>query len=148
MCAVEACLQAMRRRVTIACKLAPIKMQSPRTDHLIDLALEEDAGLGDLTSRAIFPGTHRSRAFIDAKEDIVLCGLDVAARVFERVNPAIETKLLVRDGDRVHRGARVMNITGSTIGILTAERTALNFLQRLSGIATLARKYAAAVGAT
>jgi nicotinate-nucleotide pyrophosphorylase (carboxylating) len=64
------------------------------------------------------------------------------------VDPAITTKLLVRDGDRVHRGAQVMTMAGPTIGILTAERTALNFLQRLSGIATLARKYAAAVAAT
>jgi nicotinate-nucleotide pyrophosphorylase (carboxylating) len=115
---------------------------------LIDLALEEDAGLGDVTSRAIFPPTHRSRAFIDAKDDIVICGLGIASRVFERVDPSIKTKLLVNDGERAHRGSRVMDITGPTIAILTAERTALNFLQRLSGIATLARKYAAAVVAT
>jgi nicotinate-nucleotide pyrophosphorylase (carboxylating) len=121
---------------------------SPRTDHLIDLALEEDAGLGDLTSRAIFPAQHRSRGYIDAKDDIVICGLDVAARVFARVDPAIETKSLVHDGDRVHRGDRVMNLAGPTAALLTAERTALNFLQRLSGIATQARRHAAAVAAT
>jgi nicotinate-nucleotide pyrophosphorylase (carboxylating) len=123
-------------------------MLSPRTDHLIDLALEEDAGLGDVTSRAIFPASHRSSAFIDAKQDIVICGLEVAARVFARVDPAIQTRLLVRDGDRVHRGARVISMIGSTTAILMAERTALNFLQRLSGIATLSRRYAAAVSAT
>jgi nicotinate-nucleotide pyrophosphorylase (carboxylating) len=121
---------------------------SPRTDHLIELALEEDAGLGDVTSRAIFPAEHRSSAFIDAKEDIVVCGLDVAARVFARVDPTIKIQPLARDGDRVHRGAKVMSMTGPTIAILTAERTALNFLQRLSGIATRARHYAAAVSAT
>src|SRR5262245_26139496 len=113
-------------------------MQTPRTNHLIDLALEEDAGLGDITSRAIFNAKHRSRAIIDAKQDLVICGLEVAACVFTRVDPALETKLLVRDGDRVKKGAAVMRIEGPTASLLTAERTALNFLQRLTGIATQA----------
>lgn len=123
-------------------------MKSPRTDHLIDLALDEDAGLGDLTSRAIFPASHRSRAFIDAKQDLVICGLEVAARVFARIDPALKVSALARDGDRVKRGARVMRIVGPTGAMLTAERTALNFLQRLSGIATLSRKFADAVAGT
>jgi nicotinate-nucleotide pyrophosphorylase (carboxylating) len=123
-------------------------MISPRTDHLIDLALEEDAGLGDVTSRAIFAPAHRSRAFIDAKEELVLCGIEVAARVFARVDPALKTTALARDGDRVKRGARVLNIAGPTAALLTAERTALNFVQRLSGIATRARKFADAVAGT
>ena len=123
-------------------------MLTPRTDHLIDLALEEDAGLGDVTSRAIFPSRHRSRAVIDAKQDLVICGLEVAARVFARVDPALKTKLLARDGDRVKKGAKVLQIDGPTASLLTAERTALNFLQRLSGIATQARRYAAAVKGT
>ncbi len=123
-------------------------MLTPRTDHLIDLALEEDAGLGDVTSRAIFSGAHRSRAIIDAKQDLVVCGLEVAARVFTRVDPALKTTLLARDGDRVKRGAAVLRIAGPTAALLTAERTALNFLQRLSGIATQARRYADAVAGT
>ena len=121
---------------------------NPRTDHLIDLALDEDAGLGDVTSRAIFPAAHRSRAFIDAKQDLVICGLEVAARVFARVDPALKVSDLAHDGDRVKRGARVMRIAGPTGAMLTAERTALNFLQRLSGIATLARKFADAAAGT
>ena len=123
-------------------------MITPRTDHLIDLALEEDAGLGDVTSRAIFPAQHRSRAVIDAKQDLVVCGLEVAARVFARVDPALKTKLLARDGDRVKKGANVLRVEGPTAALLTAERTALNFLQRLSGIATQARRYADAVKGT
>ena len=123
-------------------------MLTPRTDHLIDLALEEDAGLGDVTSRAIFPARHRSRAVIDAKQDLVVCGLEIAARVFARVDPALKTKLLARDGDRVKKGANVLRIEGPTASLLTAERTALNFLQRLSGIATQARRYADAVKGT
>lgn len=120
----------------------------PRLDHLIDLALEEDAGLGDVTSRAIFSATHRSRGFIDAKQDLVLCGLAVAERVFTRVDPAIATKRLATDGARIKRGARILQVDGPTASLLTAERTALNFLQRLSGIATHARRYADAVAAT
>ncbi|MBL9211336.1 MAG: carboxylating nicotinate-nucleotide diphosphorylase [Opitutaceae bacterium] len=123
-------------------------MITPRTDHLIDLALDEDAGLGDVTSRAIFPAAHVSRAFIDAKQDLVLCGLAVAARVFARVDPGLQVKPLARDGDRVKPGARVLRIDGPTASLLTAERTALNFLQRLSGIATLARRFAEAVADT
>lgn len=119
-----------------------------RTAHLIDLALEEDAGLGDLTSRAIFPARHRSRAVIDAKQPLVVCGLEVAAAVFTRVDPALKVKLLTADGDRVKPGAKVLRVEGSTIALLTAERTALNFLQRLSGIATQARRYADVVKGT
>ena len=120
----------------------------PRIDHLIDLAIEEDAGLGDVTSRAIFPARHRSRGYIDAKQDLVVCGLGVAARVFARVDAALEVSPLAHDGDRIRRGARVMSISGPTASMLTAERTALNFMQRLSGIATLARKFADAVADT
>jgi len=123
-------------------------MIDPRTLHLIDLALEEDAGLGDVTSRAIFSPTHRSRAVIDAKQSLIVCGLAVAARVFERVDPALKTKLLARDGDRIKPGAAVLSITGPTGSLLTAERTALNFIQRLSGIATQTRRYADAVKGT
>jgi nicotinate-nucleotide pyrophosphorylase (carboxylating) len=120
----------------------------PRIDHLIDLAIEEDAGLGDVTSRAIFSAKDRSRGFIDAKQELVVCGLGVAERVFTRVDPALKVSPLAADGDRVKPGARVLNITGPTASLLTAERTALNFMQRLSGIATLARKFADAVAGT
>lgn len=116
-------------------------MNDVRTAHLIDLALEEDAGLGDVTSRAIFPAKHRSRAVIDAKQDLVICGLEVAATVFARVDPALKVKLLAKDGDRVKRGAAVLRVEGPTVALLTAERTALNFMQRLSGIATVTRRY-------
>ena len=87
-------------------------MLTPRTDHLIDLALDEDAGLGDVTSRAIFPAKHTSRAFIEAKQDLVVCGLDVAARVFARVDPALKVTLTARDGDRVKKGGVVLRVVG------------------------------------
>ena len=114
----------------------------PRIDHLIDLALEEDAGLGDVTSRAIFPAGHQSRAFIGAGQDLVVCGLEVAARVFARVDAALAVTLVAHDGDRVKKGGIVLRVRGPTASLLTAERTALNFLQRLSGVATLSRRFA------
>lgn len=123
-------------------------MLTPRTAHLIDLALDEDAGLGDVTSRAIFPATHHSRAFIETRQDLTLCGLTIAAAVFTRVDPALKVKLTATDGARVKNGARVLSVAGPTAALLTAERTALNFIQRLSGIATLARRYADALAAT
>ena len=123
-------------------------MLSPRTEHLIELALEEDAGLGDVTSRAIFSAAHRSRAVIVAKQPLVACGLEVAARVFTRFDPRLRVTLLAREGEWMRRGARVLLVDGSTASVLTAERTALNFLQRLSGIATYARAYAEAVADT
>lgn len=123
-------------------------MITPRTDQLIDFALEEDAGLGDLTSRAIFPREHRSRAFISAGHDLVICGLDVARRVFTRVDPQLETTALAQDGDRIKAGQKVLGIVGPTAALLTAERTALNFIQRLTGVATLSRRFAEAVAGT
>ena len=123
-------------------------MITPRTELLIDLALEEDAGLGDLTSRAIFPQQHRSQAFISAGHDLVICGLEVAARVFTRVDPELQVKFNATDGDAMKSGQRVLTIAGPTSALLTAERTALNFLQRLSGIATQSQRFAAAVRGT
>lgn len=123
-------------------------MITVRTEHLIDLALEEDAGLGDITSRAIFPPQHRSRAFIEAGQDLVICGLDLAVRVFTRVDPALRVITTARDGQRIKRGGRVLSVAGPTASLLTAERTALNFLQRLSGVATQSRRFADAVAGT
>jgi nicotinate-nucleotide pyrophosphorylase (carboxylating) len=123
-------------------------MITPRTDHLIDLALEEDAGLGDLTSRAIFPDAHRSRAVIEAGHDVVASGAEVAARVFARVDPRIKVTAIAKEGTRLKRSGIALRVAGPTASILTAERTALNFLQRLSGIATLSRKFADAVKGT
>lgn len=114
----------------------------PRIDTLIDLALEEDAAFGDVTSRSIFPRDHVSRAKILAREDMVVCGLEIAKRVFNRVDPALKVDLETSDGDQLSKGSIVLVVEGPTISLLTAERTALNFLQRLSGIASLARRFA------
>ena len=82
----------------------------PRIDHLIDLAIEEDAGLGDVTSRAIFTAKDQSRGYIDAKQDLVVCGLGIAARVFAKVDPLLKTALLAQDGERVKKSARATHL--------------------------------------
>jgi len=119
----------------------------PRIDTLIDLALEEDAAFGDVTSRSIFPVGHVSRAQILAREDMIVCGLDVAQRVISRVDPLLQTTLMTHDGARVKKGSAVLGVEGPTISLLTAERTVLNFLQRLSGVASLSARFAAAANA-
>jgi nicotinate-nucleotide pyrophosphorylase (carboxylating) len=120
----------------------------PRIDALIDLALDEDAGMGDVTSRAIFPPAHRSRGIIEAREDLTLAGLEVAARVFARVDPRLKVALVGREGARLGRGQVALRVRGPTVSLLTAERTALNFLQRLSGVATQTRRFVDAVAGT
>lgn len=119
-----------------------------RIDTLVDLALEEDAGYGDLTSQSIFPADHRSRAKILAREDMVVCGLEIARQVFCRVDPAVKIELQTSDGSQVSKGSTLLLAAGPTISLLTAERTALNFMQRLSGIASLARRFAEAAKST
>ncbi len=120
----------------------------PRIDSLIDLALDEDVAFGDVTSQSIFAVDHNSKARILAREDMVVCGLEVAKQVFARVDTALKVDIEAKDGDQVSNGSTILVVEGPTISILTAERTALNFLQRLSGIATLSRRFANAAQAT
>ena len=112
-------------------------------DKIIELALLEDLSLGDITSDTIFTPENRAKAAIRAKEDLVLCGMDVAETVFHAVDPDVVFTPLKKDGDDVKKGEVVLELTGSTLSILKAERTALNFMQRMSGIATASREYAA-----
>ena len=113
-----------------------------RTDALIDMALEEDAAFGDVTSQSIFKADHVSSARILARQDMLICGLEIAKQVFLRVDANLNVSLQAGDGDQVKNGNMVLMVEGSTISILIAERTALNFLQRLSGIATLSQQFA------
>ena len=109
------------------------------TDHveqLIDMALSEDIGSGDVTSEYFVPEEVQSKALMLVKAEGVVAGLEIAQLVFEKVSSEITTKLLKQDGSRVSKGDYVMEITGPARAVLTAERVALNFMQRLSGIAT------------
>lgn len=112
------------------------------TDKIILLALEEDLGLGDITSDNIFTPSDGARAVVRAKEDLVLCGMEVARQVFEIVDPAVTFTPLKKDGDDVKKGEEVLTLSGPALSILKGERTALNFMQRLSGIASASRAYA------
>ena len=108
----------------------------PEVEQLIDLALREDIGAGDVTAEYFVPAGVQSRAFMLVKDSGVIAGLDIAEEIFKRIDPSIETRQLVKDGSVVSHGTRVMEITGAARALLTAERTALNFAQRLSGVAT------------
>lgn len=110
-------------------------------ERLIEAALAEDIGEGDLTSLYFVPAERRATGFIVAREAGVLSGGEVALEVFRKVDPAIEATLLVADGDRISEGAYVMKIEGPARTVLTAERTALNFMQRMSGVASATRRY-------
>lgn len=116
--------------------------------NLIDLALEEDQGAGDWTTRWIVPARARGHAQIVAKADGVLAGLGIASAVFMRLDPRVEITTGCSDGDAVSAGDVVCTIKGSARVILTGERTALNFLQRLSGIASVTRRFANAIAGT
>ncbi|WP_033367111.1 carboxylating nicotinate-nucleotide diphosphorylase [Rubritalea marina] len=105
-------------------------------DLLIELALREDIGAGDVTAEYFVPDSKLVRAMMLVKADGVIAGLEVAEKVIRLVDPELLVKLLKVDGDSVAYGDHVMQIEGSAKSILTAERTALNFAQRLSGVAT------------
>ena len=121
---------------------------TPATLALIDAALEEDLGRGDVTSEAVLDAAATAKGAIVAKQRLVLAGLEVAAEVFRRVDGAIRFERLCGDGDEVERGGEVARVSGGARTLLGAERTALNFLQRLSGVATLARAFVRAVEGT
>ena len=105
-------------------------------------------GSGDITSRAAILAQARSSARLVARADGVLAGLDLARLAFSQVDPSIEFERRAKDGDPVARGREVARITGASRSLLAAERVALNFVQRMSGIATLTRRYVEAVAGT
>ena len=118
---------------------------SPAVEALIHTAIAEDLGPGDLTSMYFVAASSTSRARIVAREPGIAAGMEVAERVFREINRTINIHSFLQDGARFEKGAILMEISGSTRSILTAERTALNFLQRLCGIATQTHAYLEAV---
>jgi len=114
-------------------------------EEIIDLALAEDLGKGDATTEALIPGDRQGTGFVVAKEEGILAGTEAANRVFQRVDPELKVDILLEDGARVKPGSKVAKVSGRIAGILKAERVALNFLQRLSGIASETNRYVARV---
>jgi nicotinate-nucleotide pyrophosphorylase (carboxylating) len=121
---------------------------SPQLQALIDLALIEDLGSGDLTSEALFSGAAEGRAWLVARQPLVVSGLPVAGQVFSCLDAACRLKALRREGTRARRGQPLAEVRGPLRALLAGERTALNFVQRLSGIATSTRRYAEALRGT
>ena len=111
-------------------------MDISNLDELILMALREDVGDGDHSTLACIPPTAQGKAKMVAKQDGILCGIEVAQRVFQLVNSDLKITLTKHDGDAIVKGDLLMLVEGSSASILTAERTALNYIQRLSGIAT------------
>jgi nicotinate-nucleotide pyrophosphorylase (carboxylating) len=114
--------------------------------ELVRRALTEDFGWGDVTTEAIIDRTRKARGIILAKSRCVLAGLDIASEVFRQLDPGVVVEVRRADGDVCEPGTMVAEYRGDAAPLLTAERTALNFLQRLSGIATLTRQFVDAAG--
>ena len=116
--------------------------------RLIRCALEEDIGAGDVTTGSVLTGQESGTARAVAKADMVLAGIDVFRETFLLLDPDIQFTNCLEDGREIKRSEILAELSGKLAGILTAERTALNFLQRMSGIATMTRQYVAAVTGT
>jgi nicotinate-nucleotide pyrophosphorylase (carboxylating) len=116
--------------------------------RIIRLALEEDIGSGDITTRVTVTEGLRAAGQLLAKDEGLISGIEVAGAVFREVDSRIAYQTLVADGDRVEHGAILSEVSGPARGILTAERTALNILQHLSGVATLTARYVEAIQGT
>jgi nicotinate-nucleotide pyrophosphorylase (carboxylating) len=117
-------------------------------DRLIDLWLTEDIGAFDLTAQTMIGANDQAAFHMNAREPMTVAGIEVAARVFERYDPSLKLTVRVSDGQRVEKGAVLMEISGSARSMLTAERTALNIVQRLSGIATETARYVQLIAGT
>lgn len=114
---------------------------SPLVDRIIELALQEDLGTGDLATNALITSSSRGEASLVAKDSGIVSGLGVAARVFRALDSSIMLVRCLNDGDPVAQGMEIARIRGSYRSLRSGERTALNFLQRMCGIATLTRQY-------
>jgi nicotinate-nucleotide pyrophosphorylase (carboxylating) len=121
---------------------------SPEIASLVHGALAEDVGTGDVTTTATVAETARARARLIAKQELILAGLPLFERVFRQIDPAIACTAHFAEGARVTSGGTVAELDGSARAILTGERTALNFLAHLSGVATLAGRYAEKLAGT
>lgn len=119
-----------------------------QVDRLIDMWLTEDIGYCDLTAQLMIEADEMASFQMNARESIMLAGVEVAARVFRRYDPDVQVKVLVRDGERVEKGTRLLEVSGRARSLLTAERTSLNIIQRMSGIATETARYVDAIRGT
>ncbi|MCF7708223.1 MAG: carboxylating nicotinate-nucleotide diphosphorylase [Verrucomicrobia bacterium] len=120
-------------------------LSSDEISRIVYSALEEDIGVGDATTNSTVPGDAMAEASMLARERLVLAGVRLAEEAFKQLSAAVEVRLDAHDGDRLEPGAGILVVRGPARAVLTAERVALNFVQRLSGIATLTAQYVDAV---
>jgi len=120
----------------------------PAVARLIAVALEEDLGRGDVTALATIPPDRTAQGKITAKADLIIAGLPLVGQIFKVVDPAAGVRVLVAEGGAVKKGEVAVELWGNAVALLSAERTILNFLQHLSGVATLTRRFVAAVAGT
>ena len=120
----------------------------PAVARLIAVALEEDLGRGDVTTLATIPPDRTAQGKITAKADLIIAGLPLVGQIFKVVDPAAGVRVLVAEGGAVKKGEVAVELWGNAVALLSAERTILNFLQHLSGVATLTRRFVAAVAGT
>jgi nicotinate-nucleotide pyrophosphorylase (carboxylating) len=125
-----------------------MKLSSAKIRAAVKNALAEDIGTGDATALATISANAKSVALMRARENLVVAGIDFAEIAFRELSPKIKIKKFARDGQKVAAGKTLLKISGSTRAILSAERVALNFVQRLSGVATLTSQFAEAIRGT
>lgn len=113
--------------------------------RIIEAALSEDIGSGDITTSLLIQDDRLAEGIVTAEEDLILAGIRIAGEVFKALDPEVDFKELAGDGDSIKGGTEIVHVNGRAKALLTGERVALNFLQRLSGVATLSRRYAEAV---
>jgi nicotinate-nucleotide pyrophosphorylase (carboxylating) len=116
-------------------------IDNPLVDELIDIALREDIGEGDHTTLSCIPHDLQGKARLLVKQDGILCGVEVAKKVFAKFDPELRVDVLIPDGSPIRKGDVAFTVSGRTISILQTERLILNFMQRLSGIATQTQEY-------
>lgn len=124
------------------------KINIEKVKPLIEIAIKEDLGTGDLTSELFGKNNKITKAHIVSREEIVVSGMDIAREILRQYNEKLKLKVLVKDGQSAHVGKRIATIEGPLCSMLSAERVVLNFIQRLSGIATTTRKYVRAIEGT
>ena len=124
------------------------KLDIAKARPLIRMAIEEDLGAGDVTSGLLFKDDAVAKANIISREEIVVCGMDIAREILKCYDEKLKLKIRVNDGESAHVGSKLAAIEGPLCSMLSAERVMLNFIQRLSGIATTTRKYVWAIQGT
>lgn len=124
------------------------QLDPQQVQQAVRTALAEDVGIGDATTLALVPAELQSKAVMAARESLTVCGLAFAVEAYRQLDPTVRVTLRAKDGDTLDKGGILLQVEGPSRALLTAERVSLNFLQRLSGVATIARRFVNEVAGT